>query len=161
MRAPATNARVIQEHSFIVRSLLYVFSTALFSLACTPLLASDLAYDTSRVVAYNGNECDDVPDCQSVATDPFLLIEPDQTRSFSLHCPETHPYAWHWDAAHHEHILTNLVGHTFDSRTFSAQNLADVPGNARFFIGCSTEPFDIGDSGYMIGQGGLPTGQLK
>ena len=131
----------------------------LAALAGTQLLAADSAYDTSRTVGYNDNECDDVPDCEKVATDPFLLIEADQAKTFVLHCPDETPYVWHWDTAHNEHIVTALIGHTYNGLTFSARNMADVPGHVRFFIGCSTEPFDDGDSGYMVSQHGVPTGQ--
>lgn len=132
-------------------------SAAILGLTLIPAVCTAASiYDTTRILEHSDNECIGVSNCISWEA-PSLEIKADEIEVFSVNCPETFPYSWNWDAEQHEHIAVHLVARTDNGFTFSASNLADVSGNVTTFLGCSTEPFEFNDTGYMQSQGGMPS----
>ena len=121
-----------------------------------PAMAAQPVYDTERILEHNNNECRGVPAC-AIAKSPDKAIPADQHRLFAVSCPKAHPFAWHWDTVQHEHITVKLIGRTRSTLSFSAGNFADAPGHVKVFVGCSTDPFSFGDTGFMESRSGVPS----
>ena len=132
-------------------------NTVILGLTLIPAVCTaEHIYDTTRVLGHSDNECIGVPNCISWEA-PSLEIKADQIEVFAVNCPEAFPYIWNWDAEQNEHIFVALVARSDNGFTFSASNLADAPGNLTTYVGCSTEPFEFNDTGYMQSQGGVPS----
>ncbi len=139
-------------YRYFIRSLI-----AVLVLALLPVLgAAESIYDTNRVVGHSGNECSGVPNCISYEASR-REIKADQVEIFAVNCPDAFPYIWNWDAEQNEHIFVNLIARSDTGLTFSASNLADVSGYLTTYVGCSSEPFEFTDNGYMLRQGSMPS----
>lgn len=119
---------------------------------------SEGLHDTTRILDYQGNECAGVPGCVTVQS-PVTVLGPDQVKVLAVQCPAAQPLVWHWDTEQHEHMYVRLVGRTRQGVTFSIRNLADAPGQARIFVGCSTAPFAFAGSGVQTSRTGVPSRQ--
>jgi len=118
--------------------------------------SGDSIYNTSRMLPHIGNECADVPFCESVKLPP-RMVEVGQEDIFVVNCPDESPYAWHWDARHHEHLNIAMTARTDYGLTFLAVNRADVPGKLKMYVGCSPDPFDPTVRGEQTSTAGVPS----
>ena len=108
-----------------------IMAGALCAVVFAPSVSAERPlYDTKRVLEHLGNECGQVPACQSVQSLPVLL-NPDQVKVIAVDCPSSNPFVWHWDTRQHEHIHVKLVGRTRGALTLSASNLGDASGSAQ------------------------------
>ena len=139
------------------RRMTTIMAGALCAVVFAPSVSAERPlYDTKRVLEHLGNECGQVPACQSVQSLPVLL-NPDQVKVIAVDCPSSNPFVWHWDTRQHEHIHVKVVGRTRGALTLSASNLGDASGSAQIFIGCSREPFTVAGTGLMTSRLGVPS----
>jgi hypothetical protein len=96
-------------------------------------------FDTTNVLAEEGNACLGEPDCKQVAADP-VRIEVDETKNIALRCPAGWPNLQGWDVRRHEHIGLDLLSRSANGLTVAALNHADAPGKATLIAGCSKRP---------------------
>ncbi len=117
----------------------------------------DPAFNTTRMMTHDGNECREVPGCRSVHSE-WLTLADNQARVLSVGCPEGQPNAWHWDTEQHEHIYVRLVARTRTGLTLHASNQqTGASGAVRIHVGCSSKRFDATGTGYMVSRRGIPS----
>jgi hypothetical protein len=87
--------------------------------------APDSIFNTKRLLPRTGNECAGVPDCSSVESSR-TEVGTDENETIIVTCPESHPYAWHWDTQQHEHLYVKLLGRAQSSLTFKVSNRSDT-----------------------------------
>jgi hypothetical protein len=134
---------------------------ALASVLACPAFAAESAYDTSRMLQYDGNECLGVPKCVSVKS-PWIPIADNSSKVFTIGCPTASPYAWHWDTEQHEHVVVRLTGRASSGITLRASNQqTGAAGAIRGYLGCSTKPFDPSGTGSMVSRSGVPSKNWK
>ena len=96
-------------------------------------------FDTTNVLAEEGNACLGERDCKRVAADP-VWIKVDEIKNITLRCPAGWPYLQGWDVRRHEHIGLDLLSRSANDLTVAALNHADAPGKATLIAGCSMQP---------------------
>jgi hypothetical protein len=127
--------------------------------AAGPALAHP-AYDTRRELERANGECNGVPACVEVGSQPATVPVAGRL-VFAVSCPAGTPNAWHWDTVQHEHVRVVLSGRTRTTLTFVASNLADAPGRVHVFVGCSAQPFTHVGTGFMRSRTGVPSKLLR
>lgn len=133
--------------------------TLVLSAPAWPASAHPL-YDTDRIIQPQRQEC------VGAAGRPCTIIHSRLTRvgrnkaeRMTLACPSAYPWVVGWDAKRHEHLEVTALPPPPDEITPSTSgklhelsvivlNKADAAGSVRFYVGCSTRPFD-GKGGFM------------
>lgn len=95
-------------------------------------------FDTTNVLADDGNACLGERDCRRVAAKP-VRIRAGATERITLRCPADWPYLQGWGARRHEHIGLELFSRRADGLTVAAVNHADSAGRATLIAGCSKQ----------------------
>ena len=107
----------------------------LLPLAAGPARATAL-YDTTRVLARQGNACVGATGCKVIASEPRQM-KAGRGAKITARCPDARPYLVNWDASYHEHIGLRQLKRRQVGLTVVATNHADAPGRVTLFIGCA------------------------
>jgi len=125
-------------------------------------------YDVTRVVGFAKTECTghSVQNCVPVRS-KLTTVRADEPSVIRLSCPQSHPHVVGWDARHHEHISSRVIGvgqaRPGTSRVppksgdlqVAVRNEARRPGEARIVAGCSTQPYQ--GHPFMQSRGSIPS----
>ncbi len=127
-------------HFSIISSILLAVFLLFSQSACDSIATSNPPLESTR------EECLNIPNCTSVVANQLTAIEGDGVHSLSLGCPDEAPNIHNMDVDQDRNVDVVVIDWQVDSvHALFRKRDPDQLGRYQVFLGCSPDPYEIGE----------------